>query len=175
VSPRRGAFVVRRLVPLVHPQKGVQMKMSSSGLLAALITTGVILASSGRAAAGPRAACPLLSLEEVRALVGAPVSVYLPDLSTPSTRADTTFATCTYVVVDAEGHLAKGRSAKFSLMWAPKAKLSETNDFYLKRHIEAPAIKGDVLVLAWVGDVSHGKGGDWAASQKLLAAVLQKL
>ena len=78
-------------------------------------------------------------------------------------------------MVDAAGHLAKGRSAKFSLMWGPKAKLAETNDFYTKRHIEAPAIKGDVLVLAWVGDASKGKGGDWAASQKLLAAVLQKL
>jgi hypothetical protein len=31
------------------------------------------------------------------------------------------------------------------------------------------------LVLAWVGNVSNGKAGDWAASQKLLAAVLQKL
>jgi hypothetical protein len=32
-----------------------------------------------------------------------------------------------------------------------------------------------ILVLAWVGNVSNGKAGDWAASQKLLAAVLQKL
>lgn len=151
------------------------MKMSSSGLLTSLITAGMLLATSGRAAAGPRPACPLLSLEEVRVLVGAPVTVFTPDLSTPATRDDTTFATCVYVAVDAAGHPAKGRSAKFSLMWAPKAKLAETNAFYVKRHIEAPAIKGDVLVLAWIGNVANGKAGDWAASQKLLAAVLQKL
>jgi hypothetical protein len=36
-------------------------------------------------------------------------------------------------------------------------------------------VRGDVLVLTWVGNASEGKGGDWAASQKLLAAVLQKL
>lgn len=151
------------------------MKMSSSGLLASLITTGMILATSGRAVASPRPACPLLSLEEVRVLVGTPVSVFMPDLSTPATQGDTTVSTCTYSMLDAAGHPAKGRSAKFSLMWAPKAKLSQTNDFYTKRHIEAPAIKGDVLVLAWVANVSNGKAGDWAASQKLLAAVLQKL
>jgi hypothetical protein len=150
------------------------MKLSS-GLLATLLTTGMILATSGRAAANPRPACPLLSLEEVRVLVGAPVSVFMPDLSTPATRGDTTVATCTYSTLDAAGHPAKGRSAKFSLMWAPKSKLSETSDFYTKRHIEAPAIKGDVLVLAWVGNVANGKAGDWALSQKLLAAVLQKL
>jgi hypothetical protein len=151
------------------------MKKSSSVVLASLLTVGMILATSGRAAAGPRPACPLLSIEKVRVLVGAPVTVFTPDLSTPAARGDTTFATCVYVAVDAGGHPAKGRSAKFSLMWAPKSKLAETNDFYLKRHIEAPAIKGDVLVLAWVGNVSNGKAGDWAASQKLLAAVLQKL
>jgi hypothetical protein len=77
--------------------------------------------------------------------------------------------------MDAVGHPAKGRSAKFSLMWAPKAKLAETNEFYTKRHAEAPAIKGDVLVLAWIGGASDGKAGDWPASQKLLAAVLQRL
>ena len=151
------------------------MKLSSSGLLASLITTGMILATSGRAAASPRPACSLLSLEEVRVLVGSPVSVFMPDLSTPATRGDTTVSTCTFSIQDAAGHPAKGRRAKFTLMWAPKAKLSETNAFYTKRHIEAPAMKGDVLVLACVGSVSNGKAGDWAASQKLLAAVLQKL
>jgi hypothetical protein len=42
-------------------------------------------------------------------------------------------------------------------------------------HIEASGMKGDVLVVAWIGDASKGKTGDWSASQKLLAAVLQKL
>jgi hypothetical protein len=151
------------------------MKMSSSAALALLLTTGVLLATSGRAAAAVRPACTLLSIEEVRAVVGAPVSVFMPELSTPATRAGAMVSTCTYVAQDAAGHPAKGRSAKFTLMWAPKAKLSETNDFYTKRHIEAPGIKGDVLVVAWVGDGSHQKPSDWADSQKLLAAILQKL
>jgi hypothetical protein len=47
--------------------------------------------------------------------------------------------------------------------------------FYIKRHIEASAMKGDVLVVDWIGNASKGKAGDWSASQKLLAAVLQKL
>lgn len=151
------------------------MKLSPSGLLASLITTGMLLATSGRAAASPRSACPLLPLDVVRVLVGAPVSAFMPDLSTPAIQGDTTVATCLYSMLDAAGRPAKGRSAKFSLMWAPKAKLAETNAFYTKRHIEAPGIKGDVLVLAWVGNAANGKAGDWAASQKLLAAVLQKL
>ncbi len=36
-------------------------------------------------------------------------------------------------------------------------------------------MKGDVLVVAWIGSPANGKAGDWAASQRLLAAVLQKL
>ncbi len=149
--------------------------MSSSGFMASMAAAGVLLASSGSALAGPRAACDLLPLEEIRGLVGAPVSIFAPNLSAPAVRGEVTIATCTYLAMDAAGHLAKGRGAKFSLMWAPQGKLQEARDFYLKRHAEAPAIKGDVLVLAWVGDPSVGTAGDWAASQKLLAAVLQKL
>ena len=142
----------------------------------AFLAAAVMLAlSSGFAVAGPRNACDVLPLEEIRGLVGAPVSIYAPELSTPSVRGDVTISTCTYVTKDAAGHLVKGRSAKFSLMWAPQAKLQEASDVYVKRHTEAPGIKGDVMVLAWVGDPSAGPAGDWAASQKLLAAVLQKL
>ncbi len=60
-------------------------------------------------------------------------------------------------------------------MWAPQVTLAQTSDFYVKRHIEAAAMKGDTLVVAWVGSPSEGKTGNWSASQKLLAAVLQKL
>jgi hypothetical protein len=84
-------------------------------------------------------------------------------------------STCTYVMTDAAGHPANGLGAKFTLMWAPKTKLAETNAFYTKRHIEAPSIKGDILVLAWIGNSANGQAGDWSASQKLLAAVLKKL
>jgi hypothetical protein len=149
--------------------------MASFGLMASMVGAGLLLVASGSTLAGPRPACDVLPLEQVRALVGSPVSIFAPASSTPAVRGDVTIATCTYVVMDAAGHVAKGRSGKFSLMWAPQSKLQEANDFYVKRHDEAPAIKGDVLVLAWVGDPSAGKAGDWAASQKLLAAVLQKL
>jgi len=151
------------------------MKISWSALLSSLAVAGVICATSRPAAAKPRPACDVLSLAEVRALVGSPVSVFSPDLSTPATRGDTTYATCVYAPLDAAGHPAKGRGAKVTLMWAPKAKLVESNDFYTKRHIEASAIKGDVLVLAWVGNAAAGKTGDWPTSTKLLSAVLQKL
>ncbi len=60
-------------------------------------------------------------------------------------------------------------------LWGPQAKFAQTSDYYIKRHIEASGMKGDVLVVAWVGSPANGKAGDWAASQKLLAAVLQKL
>jgi hypothetical protein len=57
-------------------------------------------------------------------------------------------------------------------MWAPKDKLTQSNDFYAKRHIEATGMKDDVLVVAWIGSPADGTAGDWSASQKLLAAVL---
>jgi hypothetical protein len=152
------------------------MKAPPSHLVVSLFAIGMISATSGRAAAGPRSACDVVPLAEVRSLVGAPVSVFNPVLSTLAQRGDTTLSTCMYNVLDAAGRPAKAsRSAKLSLMWAPKAKLAKTNDIYTKRHIEAPGIKGDVLALAWIGNTSLGTAGDWSASQKLLAAALQKL
>ena len=148
---------------------------SSSSREAVLSAFTVLALASGAAAAGPRAACDLLPLSEVRRVVGADVSIFDPGLSTPAVRGDATISTCVYVLKDAAGHLVKGLGATFSLMWAPRAKLQEANDYYAKRHTEAPAVKGDALVLAWVGDASVGPAGDWAASQRLLAAVLQKL
>ncbi len=149
--------------------------MSSFRSLTTMVAAGLLLLSSAPAIAGPRTACDLLPLEDVRALVGAPVSIFAPELSTPAVRGDLTVSTCTYLLKDAAGHVMKGRGAKFSLMWAPQAKLQEASDYYAKRHAEAPGIKGDVLVLAWVGDASAGPAGDWPASQKLLAAVQHKL
>ena len=160
---------------VVRRQRVVRMKASLSPLLSSLLVAGIISATSTSAAANPRPACDVLPLAEVRALVGSPVSVFDMGLSAPATRGDTTYATCVYAVLGASGHPIKGRGAKFSLMWAPKAKLAQVNDFYTKRHIEAPGIKGDVLVLAWVGNPSGEKAGDWSASSKLLASVLQKL
>ena len=117
----------------------------------------------------------MLSLAEVRSLAGAQLVVFEPGSSPATTRGDTTVSTCTYVQTDASGRQVNGLGAKFTLMWGPKDKLTQTNDYYVKRHIEASGMKGDVLVVAWIGDASKGKAGDWSASQKLLAAVLQKL
>ena len=147
----------------------------SSAWLGTFVTASLIVGAHGGVTASPRTACEVLSLAEVRTLVGAQMTVFEPGSSPATTHGDSTMSTCTYVLTDASGHAAKGLGAKFSLMWAPKTTLAQTNDFYTKRHIEASGIKGDVLVLAWVGSPSDGKAGDWSASQKLLAAVLQKL
>ncbi len=153
----------------------MKMNRSSSSLFGLLITAGLILAGGGRGSASPRAACDVLSLAEIRSLVGAQVAVYAAGSSAPTTRGDSTVSTCTYVMTDAAGHPANGLSAKFTLMWAPKDTLTQSNDFYAKRHIEATGVKDDTLVVAWIGSPADGKAGDWSASQKLLAAVLAKL
>jgi hypothetical protein len=112
---------------------------------------------------------------EVRNVVGAQVSVFAAGSSLPTTRGDSTMSTCTYVITDAAGHPENGLGAKLTLTWAPKTTLAETNDFYTRRHVEAPSIKGDVLILAWIRNSANGPAGDWSASQKLIAAVLKKL
>jgi hypothetical protein len=147
----------------------------SSSLLCSFVTASLMVVAASRVTANPRAACDVLSLAEVRSLVGAQMAVFEAGSSPATTRGDSTVSTCTYVLTDAGGHPAKGLGAKFTLMWAPKATLAQSNDFYTKRHIEASGMKGDVLAVAWVGSPSDGKAGDWAASQRLLAAVLQKL
>src|SRR5581483_3995358 len=59
-------------------RKGTRMKRSSSALLSSLVIATILSAENGQAAAKPRAACDVLSLAEVRDLVGAPVSVFSP-------------------------------------------------------------------------------------------------
>ncbi len=153
------------------------MKLSvlSSSFVGSLVAVCLIVAAAGRATASPRSACDVLSLAEVRTLVGAPMQIFEAGSTPPTPRGDSTASTCTYVVTDAGGHPANGPGAKFTLLWGPQAKLAQTSDYYIKRHIEASGMKGDVLVVAWIGSPANGKAGDWPASQKLLAAVLQKL
>jgi hypothetical protein len=151
-----------------------KISMSSSSLLGSLVTALLIVTAAGPATASPRSACDVLPLAEVRSLVGAQMVVFEAGSTPPTIRGDSTASTCTYVVTDAAGH-PNGSGAKFTLLWGPQAKLAQTSDYYIKRHIEASGMKGDVLVVAWVGSPSNGKVGDWPASQKLLAAVLQKL
>ena len=153
----------------------MKISVCSASFVGSLVTACLIVAAAGRATASPRSACDVLSLAEIRSLVGAQVVVFDAGSSPATTRGDSTVSTCTYVLTDASGHPAKGLGAKFTLMWGPKDKLTQSNDFYIKRHIEASGMKGDVVVVAWIGDASNGKAGDWSASQKLLAAVLQKL
>ncbi|MFN2528608.1 MAG: hypothetical protein ABR584_07815 [Candidatus Baltobacteraceae bacterium] len=141
------------------------------GCLALLVS---ITMCSPAAASGPRNACGTLSLAEVRSLVGSAVSVFEAGSSPPTTRVGVTISTCTYVML-AGAHPAPGRSAKFSLMWGDPNKLEAMNAFYIKRHIEASAIKGGVFVVAWVSMGGDGKRGNWDYSQRLLAAVLKKL
>src|ERR1700686_163391 len=129
------------------------MKTAASSLgyfLAAALTLG----TTGSAIAAPRAACGLLPLAEIRGITGTAVQIFQPGSSVPTTRAGQTFSTCTYTVMDAAGHPAHGRSAKFTLNWGPSSALEKTNKFYVKRHKEAVSVRGDVLVLAWVGEAS---------------------
>jgi hypothetical protein len=158
-------------------QKGMYMKIHrlSSAFLGLIAGASTMVAGGGHVTAAPRKACDVLSLIEVRSVVGAEMAVFEAGSSPVTTRGESTVSTCTYVTAGSGGRTANGPGAKFTLMWAPQVTLAQTSDFYVKRHIEATAMKGDTLVVAWVGSPSEGKTGNWSASQKLLAAVLQKL
>ncbi|MEP6833251.1 MAG: hypothetical protein ABJB74_07645 [Gemmatimonas sp.] len=118
-----------------------------------------------------RAACSVLTLEEVRAIVTAPVDVFAAGSSAPTTSNGITTSNCTYVMTT-----KNSRGARVTLMWGTSAKLSETNAYYVKRNKELSAIHGDVLILASVTQGSAtGLTYDRPASEKLLAATLKKL
>lgn len=127
--------------------------------------------TAASASAAPRAACSILTLNEVRDIVGLPVTVVDMASFAPTERGSITVSNCSY------GLPTGKRMVKVSLMWGPSAHLAENQEAYLKRHKESSAIKGDVFVLTAVIDTSSGKGGIYnqAAGQKLLAAALQKL
>ena len=151
------------------------MKISvlSSSFVGSIVTACLIVAAAGRATASPRSACDVLSLAEVRPGRGSGGRIRGRFIAGNHTRR--LDSVDLHVHAGGRGHRANGLGAKFTLMWGPKDKLTQSNDFYIKRHIEASGMKGDVLVVAWIGNASKGKAGDWSASQKLLAAVLQKL
>jgi hypothetical protein len=140
---------------------------SSSVAFAAFAGAAAILVAAYPmpVSAAPQAACSVLGIAAVRAIVGSPVVVFEPGSSAPTVRGDTTFSTCTYTV-------PKGNagSATFTLMWGPTATLAQTYTFYTKRHLEEAQIKGDHLVLA---SVRNGKDLNAPASRKLLGAVVQ--
>ena len=142
---------------------------TSQLFLGSIIAVSVGVVSASALATQP-AACSVLTLAEVRAIVAAPVVVSDPSSFPPATKGSVTTSNCTYV-------LPKGkRAVKVSLMWAPSAHLTEALQFYDKRHKEAAAIKGDVLVLtAVIDNGSTGMTYDQAAGQALLTAALHKL
>ena len=147
--------------------------MQCSQLLAGSLGIAALLSIAGTSpSTGTRAACSVLSLAEVRAIVGTPVDIYAPGSSDPKVSGATTISNCTYTLDTPKAH-----SARLTLMWASSAKLVETNDYYVKRHKELSRIKGDVLVLASVTSV-NGEGRlefIEAESQLLMAAALKKL
>lgn len=120
--------------------------------------------------AAPRAACSVLSLAAVQAIVGAPVTVYQASSPGPTVQGDSTYSTCTYTLNK------PGKAARVSVMWGPSAALSKLYRFYAQRNKELPQIKGGALVLASVTDTSHhSMEYDTPASKKLLAAAIAKL
>lgn len=136
-----------------------------------IIAAMLFLSVGASASAAQRAACSVLSLADVRAIVGDQVVVFEAGSASTTTKGEMTISNCTYTLPN-----FSGRSARVNLMWGPSSKLAETQKFYLERNQELPSIKGDVLVLASVTGVKNGAMTfDRAASQELLAAVLKNL
>ena len=146
--------------------------MKTSHVHLVSITSAILFLFTGASAsAAQRAACSVLTLADVRAIVGDQVVVFDAGSTAPTKKNETTISNCTYSLPN-----FNGRSARVTLMWGPSAKLAETNRYYLERNKELPSIKGDVLVLASVTGLKNGgMTFDQAASQELLAAILKKL
>jgi hypothetical protein len=146
--------------------------MKTSQLLLSTLAVAVVASiAAAPAAAAPRAACSVLTLAQVRAIVAAPVEVYQPGSSVPTTQGTSTFSTCTYVVPN-----TMGRAGRLSLLWGPTATLTTTYNFYVKRGKELARMDGDMLVLASVTITTHGGTAyDQPASSKLMKAALAKL
>lgn len=150
-------------------RKVTQMKISPL-VLGALAVAVISCLASAPANAAPRAACSVLSLAQVQAIVAAPVTVYQASSPGPTVQGKSTTSTCTYTLNK------PGKAARVSLMWGPSADLAKMYKFYVQRNKELPQIKGDALVLASVTDTSHhSMEYDTPASKKLLAAAIAKL
>jgi hypothetical protein len=131
----------------------------------------LVATQSGSASAAPQAACSLMTLAEVRAIVGPTVEIYQPSSAGPTVHGVNTVSNCTYMPHGTADTWKGAGSGFYSLMWGPAATLTMGLNVYAQRHWLA-RIKGDVLVTA---TVSNGKRVDAAASSKLLEAVLKKL
>ena len=144
-------------------------KSRAIGIL--LAAAMVVAARSNPVSASPQAACSILTLAEVRSIIGPTVVVFAPSSSGPTVHGVNTQSTCVYMPPGSANTWNGAGSGFYSLMWGPAASLTAGYNAYVQRHWLA-RIKGDVLVTA---TVSNGKKLDPAASSKLLDAVLKKL
>ena len=141
---------------------------SSRLLMVSLVAAAIAVIAPAIASASPRSACSVLSLAEVRAIVGAPVTIYRLVSPEPTVRGDSTYSTCTYTLN------MPGKAARIMLMWGPSAKIASMHNFYVKRNKELSKIKGDAILLASVTDSGHHSLiYDMPASQKLLDAAIR--
>jgi hypothetical protein len=131
----------------------------------------LVATQSSSASAAPQAACSLLTLAEVRAIVGSTVEIYQPSSAGPTVHGVNTVSNCVYMPHGTADTWKGAGSGFYSLMWGPAASLTTGYNIYMQRHWLA-RIKGDVLVTA---TVSNGRKLDPKASGKLLEAVLKKL
>jgi hypothetical protein len=139
-------------------------------LIISFVAAGFAVLAPAIASASPRSACSVLSLAEVRAIVGAPVTIYRPGTSEPTMQGNSTYSTCTYSLN------VPGKAGRVMLMWGPSAEVNRMYNFYVKRHKELPQIKGGALILASVTDTGgHSMVYDMPASQRLLDAAVRKL
>ena len=142
-----------------------------SRVIAILVTAAMLATHSSSASAAPQAACSLLTLPEVRAIVGSPVVIFQASSQAPTVRGDHTDSGCVYMPPGSAKDWKGAGSGFFHLTWGPAATLTTGYNTYMQRHWTA-RIKGGVLASAMV---SNGKTIDVAASNKLLDAVLKKL
>ena len=143
-----------------------------SRVVGILVAAAMLVATrSSSVSAAPQAACSVLTLAEVRSIIGPTVVVFAPSSSGPTVRGDHTISSCVFMPPGSANTWKGAGSGFYTLMWGPAATLSTGYSAYVQRHWLA-RIKGDVLVTA---TVSNGKTVDPAASGKLLDAVLKKL
>jgi hypothetical protein len=114
-----------------------------------------------------------MSLAQTSAIVGFPVTVYGAASFAPTAREGFTTSNCSYLE---KTGVAGSRVARLTLMWGPSPKLAQVHEYYVRRHKESSALKGDVLVLASVtAPTTAGLNYNARAGDKLLSAALQKL
>ncbi len=120
-------------------------------LRAVAVTTAFTI---GSVDASPRAACNIISIADVRAIIGDSVSILNPDKN---------------LLTQIDGaRNGSGRSALLNLVYAPASKLAAMNAKYRAKSKKTAGVFAAVRV-------ATRDAIDLAASNKLLAAVLQKI